>query len=124
MNNTNASGYIQKRSMDLKAASHSSPNPTPPSQPRTVSSKMNEKRQVYSFGMQKSRGMGIHYSLSDASIVSKGQKAMPKNIDSENDTTRKDDIEAAEVFCCAECDKVYTNGRDLQIHRSFCYGRT
>lgn len=95
-----------------------SQSPKPPSQPRTASSKLNEKRQAYSSTVPKSRGTS---SWSDVPIFAKGQKATMKKIENENRKNVEDEFEKTDVFSCPDCDKMYSNKRDLQIHKSFCY---
>ena len=112
---------VVKTQIDQKNNTCTSPTPKPPSQPRTVTSKLNEKRQVYTSGVQKSRGNGMQSNWSDVAIVTKGHKTMLKNIETDKRITAEDDYEKTEYFSCPDCDKIYANRRDLQIHKSFCY---
>ncbi|XP_065054764.1 coiled-coil domain-containing protein 157-like [Rhopilema esculentum] len=101
-------------------------SPKPPSQPRTATSKLNEKRQTYTSssasGGHKSRGNSNHSQSrwSDVAVVAKGQATIGKR-GSAQQRTLGDSYEPADVYSCPDCDKMYSNQRDLQIHKSFCY---
>ena len=104
---------------DRKASG--SPSPKPPSQPQTVTSKLNKKRQAYTSGVQKSHGNGTFANRSDAPIFAKGEKAAVNQVEYDNVRKLDDDYSLTNVYSCPDCDKMYTNQRDLQIHKSFCY---
>eukprot|EP00112_Aurelia_sp_Birch-Aquarium-sp1_P012927 Seg2723.4 transcript_id=Seg2723.4/GoldUCD/mRNA.D3Y31 product="Coiled-coil domain-containing protein 157" protein_id=Seg2723.4/GoldUCD/D3Y31 len=108
-----STGSLEWIATDSKPKRDYSQNPKPPSQPRTANSKLNEKRQAYVMG--KSRDYEKSQSqLSDVSPVAKG-------ISSKSDG--QNGYQPTEVFSCPDCDKMYSNKRDLKIHKSFCFAK-
>ena len=96
---------------DSKPKRDPNQNPKPPSQPRTANSKLNEKRQAYVMGKSRDNDR----SQSQWSDVSPVVKGMLSKSDMQND------YQPTEVFSCPDCDKMYSNKRDLKIHKSFCF---
>lgn len=51
----------------------------------------------------------------------------PYNIDTEKtkattSPTQDENYAPANVFICNKCDKMYNSMKDLQIHKSYCFG--
>ncbi len=99
-------------------------SPKPPSHPRPVSSKLNEKRQAFAVGAAIANTGKLrpsHFDSHENNSLHRNNR-INKNQSNDNGYARNE-ADWSETYSCPDCDKMYSNKRDLQIHTSFCYAK-
>eukprot|EP00794_Sanderia_malayensis_P014131 gene14131-15608_t len=114
---------------DVHRSNGNETSPKPPSKPRTANSKLNEKRHAFGIGASLAHSEKPR-KLRQGNITSTGHKFETHDTLSmgrepmKTTAGSKEQFDWTDTYSCPDCDKMYSNQRDLQIHKSFCYGKS